>query len=288
MILDSRMTWDKLAMELEQLGNEEPRSLLPLMLGAHSILRGDDFQSWCSRSIGFMAFELSSLCNDQPEIRKVELLNEFFFKTKDFQVTCTDRKKLREADLLLRDVLTERSGGSLIVALVYMHLATQLDLPMALVNAENFTLVKWLRGSKCTYLDLMKSGEPCTDDNLLQMINCCRGDEVGAHTETKFETVTYKKIMLIHLQDLTDVYRKSNQQDLAHATLSMLLKIDPNNLRFIGERALLRKDMGHHKEALSDLKRYLSFTEITGAPLEIQKAFREITALESSPPETLH
>jgi regulator of sirC expression with transglutaminase-like and TPR domain len=288
MILDSRVTWDKLAIELDLLNQEEPRSLLPLLIGVHSLLRGHEFQDWCARTLNFMAFELAALCDGKSEQEKLEVLNHFFFETKDFQICSMNRKQLKEQHMLLRDVLAERSGASLVISLIYVHLATQLDLPLALVNISNLNVLKWMRGSRSSYLDLTQNGRVLDEEGLLQLISQDPGVEISSTAEAKLEVLSYKKILLMYLQDLLVVLEKADEKDLSHAVLSMLLKLDPNNLKFIGDRALLRKDMGFHKEAMNDIKRYLSFTDIGSAPVEIQYAFREITALSNETPETIH
>lgn len=288
MVLESRITWEKLAIELELLAAEEPQSVVPLLIGIHSILRGDEFQDWCTRSINFMSFELATECEGKSDSEKLIILNEFFFRKKDFQVSGVNRKVLREPELLIRDVLADRSGCALTLALVYLHLAAQIDLPMALINLANLNIVKWMRGSRCSYLDLTQSGRVLEEDDLLRLISQQPGIEVSTAAESKFEILSYKKVMQMYLQDLTEVYRIGGEHDLCHAALSMLLKVDPNNLKYIGDRALLRRTMGFEKEALSDLKRYLSFSELNAAPAEIQKAFKEISAFSSNSSEVLH
>jgi regulator of sirC expression with transglutaminase-like and TPR domain len=146
-----------------------------------------------------------------------------------------------------------------------------------------------VRGSKASFVDLADDARLMTEEELLQLINRDLG-RIGSVTEApKLEALSFRSLLVQYLHDLRRIYINEKNDDLAHAVLSMLLKIEPTNLKYLGERALLRKQMGHHKEALQDLKRYFSFTDITQAPLEIQHAARELQALSVlSNPEMLH
>lgn len=288
MLTDSRITWEKLCIELELLQEEEPGSLVPILIGINSILHGDEFQDWCSRNINFMTYELSGLCESKSEADRLEILNDFFFNQKDFQISQLSRNQLRESDCLIRDVLTDRAGGAIPITIIYIHLATQIDLPLVMVNMESMNITKWLRGSKCDYVDLTKSGEILTDEDILNIVTNKRQIEVCSDEAPKLEALTAKKVLTYYLEDLKECLRRQSEKDLHHAVLSMLLKLDHNNLAYIGERALIRKELGFEKEAMTDLKRYLSFAEITSAPSEIQRAFKEINAMSVDTPETLH
>ena len=288
MVTDSRITWEKLCLELELLREEEPKSLLPILIGVHAILRGDEFQDWCVRNVNFMVYELAAQCEGKSEAEKLDILNDFFFVQKDFQITHLNRNMLSEKDCLIRHVLTDRAGAALPMAMIYIHLATQVDLPLALVNLESLNICKWLRGSKCSYLDLARSGSVLGDEDILDMVTRMRQAQIGSVEEAKLEVLTGQKILTYYLEDLKETLKRQDEKDLHHAVLSMLLKLDNNNLAYIGERALVRKELGFEKEAMADLKRYLSFAEMASAPMDIQRAFKEINAMSVDAPETLH
>lgn len=288
MVLESRITWEKLCLELDLIAKEEPKSLVPLMIGINSILRMDDSHDWCSRAINFMVYELAALCENKSESERLEILNSFFFDTRDFQIQNLTRKNVAPEQLLLKNVLEERGGSSIAILLVYLHLAKCLDLPIFAVNQPRAHVLKWVRGSKASFIDLAQKGRLMSEEELLELINRDIG-KIGSHIEDqKLEVLSYKSLLLSYLQDLRGSYRQLENRDLLHAILSMLLKIEPNNLKYLGERALLRKELGHHKEALQDLKRYFSFTDIKLAPLEIQMASRELHALSLVTSELVH
>lgn len=289
MVLDSRITWEKLGFELELIAKEEPRSLLPLLIGINSLLKMDEGQDRTLRAINFMTYEIAALCENKNEADRIRHLNEFLFHTRDFRVCNLNRKSLTSKDLLLSSVLEERSGGCVPIALLYLHFAQELDLPICLVNQNQYNLMKWVRGSKCEYMDISEKGKTLTEEELLKFLNLQPKGQLGVCDETRSEVVSLKSLLLIYLSDLKTALLKENENDLAHAVLSMSLKIEPTNLRHLGERAVLRKNMGHLKEAQQDLKRYFSFVDMSCAPDEIQMAAKEIQALShSAANETLH
>jgi regulator of sirC expression with transglutaminase-like and TPR domain len=289
MVLESRITWEKLCLELELISKEEPKSLIPMMIGINSILGMNDSPDWCSRAVNFMVYELNTLCENKSESERFEILNNFFFVTRDYQIKNVSRRHLLSSEMLIKTILEERAGAALPVLILYLHLAHRLDLPIFAINQPQNHVLKWVRGAKAAFIDLAENARLMTEEELLQIINRGLGRIGSPIEEPKLEVLSFKSLLAQYLHDLRRIYLNEKNNDLAHAVLSMLLKIEPTNLKYLGERALLRKQMGHHKEALQDLKRYFSFTDITQAPPEIQMASRELHALNVvSNPEMLH
>lgn len=290
MVLESRITWEKLGLELELVSKEEPRSLIPILIGINSLLKMDDGQDRCLRALNFMTYELAAICEKQSEADRFQLLNDFLFTSRDFRVNNLNRKTLTSKDLLISSVIDERGGGAIPIALIYMHLAHELDLPIFIVNQSQYNLLKWVRGSKCQLVDIAEKGKALSDEEILKFLNMNQAKvATTACDDSKSEVVTLKSLLMVYLNDLKNALLRENENDLAHAALSMCLKVEPNNLRHLGERALLRKQMGHLKEAQQDLKRYFSFTDISNSPTEIQVAAKEIQALsQSAATEIMH
>lgn len=273
MVLDSRITWEKLSLELELLQKEEPRTLVPILIGINSLLKMDDSQDWCLRTVNFMTYELAALCEGKNEADRFEILNEFLFRGREFRIQNLNRKCATVEDLLVKNVLEQRGGGLIPTALLYIHLANQLDLMLFVLNQPAFHILKWSRGSKASFIDLTQEGKVLDEEELLRVLSTCGGAQ---------QNISFRELLVCYLHDLRSAYRRNNELDLCHAVLSMILKIEPTNLKYLGERAILRKEMGHVKEAQQDLKRYFSFTDVSNAPADIQLASRELCAMTSS------
>lgn len=289
MVLESRITWEKLCLELELISKEEPKSLIPLLIGINCILNLDDSHDWCSRTVNFMVYELAALCENKTESERFEILNQFFFETRDFQIKNVGRSSLTSSEMLIRTILEERAGASLPILILYLHLAHCLDLPIFAIHQPRHHVLKWVRGSKASFIDLAESARILDDEELLQIINRDVRPVASINEMPQLETLSFKALLTKYLHDLRRIYLNEKKDDLTHAVLSMLLKLEPTNLKYLGERALLRKQMGHHREAMQDLKRYFSFTDISQAPSEIQLAARELQALTLyANPEMIH
>ncbi len=282
MVLDSRITWEKLSLELELLQKEEPRTLIPLLIGINSLLKMDDSQDWCLRTVNFMTYELAAMCEGKNEADRFEILNEFLFRGREFRIQNLNRKCATVEDLLIKQVLEQRGGGLIPTALLYIHLANQLDLMLFVLNQPAFHILKWSRGSKSSFIDLTQEGKILDEEELLRVLSSCGGAQLkGPDGNGRSESISFRELLVCYLHDLRAAYRRIGELDLCHAVLSMILKIEPTNLKYLGERALMRKEMGHIKEAQQDLKRYFSFTDVSNAPADIQLASRELSAMTS-------
>src|SRR5262249_1184440 len=123
MTLETRYTWEKLVLELKLLRNEDFGSLVPLCIGIQSVLWPKDNHEPCLRSVQFMGFELLKTCEQKPEAERWDILRDFLFQEKGFQLSSPRPTELSEEALLMRSVLEDRSGHPLPVVFLLLHLA---------------------------------------------------------------------------------------------------------------------------------------------------------------------
>ena len=62
MTFETRLTWEKLVIELKLLRNEDFGSLVPLCIGIQSLLWPKDGIETCFRHVQFMSFEIQKAC----------------------------------------------------------------------------------------------------------------------------------------------------------------------------------------------------------------------------------
>lgn len=211
------------------------------------------------RQINFMSYELATLCLNKSDEEVYEALNYFFFTTKNFRV--------HPAHFLLHEILEERKGCGIALALLYMHLAGSLGLKLELIHRPLHTILKWSREGRSSFIDLEACGRLLTEDQLLLIVNKHK-DQVQclSMSEALVQYLSYISMNCRNRQDKTSL----------HKTLDMILRLEPENTRFLAERALLRKELGMLREALCDLKRYFSFTEMSVASQELISAYEEL------------
>lgn len=283
------MNWEKLSIELELLGSEDPTSLLQLMMSLNSWLTPGESLEAVNRSLNFMTYELMAQTENLAEAERFELLNRYYFFIKGFQVLQLNPHETQEHHLLLKPVLEKRAGAPIAIALLYLHLAAHLDLPAYLIQLRNHYLLKWVRGGRSSYIDLCAEGRLVSEEELMQI--CTRSLDSSPGTET-LGILPNRKIFLRYADELVRVYDRENEFDRMHAMYNVILKVEPQNSRILGRRALLRRKLGQNKDALADLKRYFAFVDRTQAPPDMIRTFQELSgrseSLISSPKEFLH
>ena len=271
MTLESRYTWEKLVLELKLLRAEDFGALVPLCIGIQSVMWPKENNEPCLRSLQFMSFELQKTCENKSEPERWEILRDFIFNEKGFQLASERPKEIGEDSVLMRSVLEERIGHPLPVVFLLLHLAHFLELPMALIQARHHFLLKWVRSGKTLYLDLYNEGRALTDQELIAVLN---------RSSSNLEVWSSKQLITQYLELLTQAFQRSHNLAQLHVVYNLMLQLDEGNTQILGERALLRRKLGFTREALSDLKRYFSFIEKSHAPSELQQCW---LALESTP-----
>lgn len=234
---------------------------LQLLINISSKLSNEESHDGYLRAFNFMSYELATLCDHQSDNEVLETLNNFFFTNKKF--------KLSPSPILLKSILTERAGCGIALAFMYMHLAKCIGLELQLIHWPLHAILKWERGGKSDFIDLEQQGRRLSEDELLTMVN--------KHKE-QVRTLSLNESIVQYLAYISTHYRQLSENELLHKTLGLILKIEPENTRYLAERALLRRKMGLGKEALSDLKRYFSFTDRDLAPQSLIHAYDELVS----------
>jgi len=270
----NNLTWETLSLELDLLSTEDPHSIVPLLVGLNYLLRPDSDQDWCQRKINFMNYELAAKCEGHSEVDRFHILNDYFFDLKGFKASNIDQKCAVEGDFLIRAILSKKLGSPLIISLLYLHLCNKVDLPAYLINHSGMGLLKWVRSGKSSFIDLSRSGRILSEGQMIELLN--EQNQTPCNNESCLDILPAKQVLKKYLKCLIDIYQRDKSPHQLHNVLNIILKIDPAHLAFLGQRALLRKDLGQPKDALCDLKRYFSFTDKNQAPPELQMAYYEL------------
>ena len=277
MNFNSRITWDKLALEIDLLVAEEPNSLVPLLIGLNAMLWPNEPQEWSYRTLNFMTYEVMALAESYTEQDRLHILNDYFFDQKGFQIL-PNYDGIAESALLIKPVLSKRMGCGLPVALIYLHLATHLDLPIYPVRLNSMSVLKWVRSGKSNYLDLANAGRILDSTQIIRRLN----EKTTPHEDldaSSLDILPSKHVFTYYINELIQVYRKLERPTELLLLFDVLLKLDPAHLSTLKDRALLRQRLGYAKEAMLDIKRYFSYVDQQQAPTELQLAFRQLEAL---------
>jgi regulator of sirC expression with transglutaminase-like and TPR domain len=284
MFSETKVTWEKLCFELDLLLNEEPAAVLPIVVGLNQFFSNNEVPSRLIRQLNFMTFDLSNRCQDKTETERFEILNRYFFAEKGFQVLPVEYGQGHLRDYFIDYVLENRQGAPIAVSLVYLYLAQHLELPISFVNHGRHSILKWVRAGKALIVDLSQNGTVLDERELIELLRVRSSVCPNKHLPV-LHLLKARDLIRTYTLALTRIFARDGFPQYLHETLNVLLRLDENNLRLLGERALVRKDLGLHKEAFSDLKRYFSFADQKQAPRELKLAFYELQMMNQTLPK---
>jgi regulator of sirC expression with transglutaminase-like and TPR domain len=214
---------------------------------------------------------------------KLQKLNEFFFQKKDFSVVADQSFHDPLSLQLLNRVLSTRIGAPRLLGLVYVYIAQKIGLHLEFVDLQPQCYLKYLDQGTSRFIDLSRCGKLMSSLELLDTLQR-RLQVPSVSSADLLETVSSERFVLDYLVALKAAFKYRENLEPLLIIQNHILDLQPTNLNLLGERALLYKQMGHQKNALSDLKRYFAFSDRNRAPLELVKLYDELCqALQSRP-----
>ena len=273
-----RIVWEKLSFDLKLLAAENPGSLAPVLIEINTLLEDLESGEAIQRMLNFMAYELTALSSELNEQDRFIFLNDYFFNRKGFQSRPPADGALHSEDLLIRAVLQNKTGHPMVLALIYSHLATQIDIPVFLINLPCHSILKWVRGGRSSYVDLTENGSLLEEGRLVELVNKNFCNDEDRKNES-LDILPSKQVMQMYLTLLLDYFELGKNKNQLLLLYSILLSLEPSNLKVLARRSLLLREMGQTKRAIADLKRYFSFIDRSQSSPELQMAFLELQQL---------
>jgi len=242
---------------------ESQPDILLRLIEIHRALGAPSDAHATMRSVNFMAYELAALLQSQPPENVLREFNRFFFEQKNFRLSPVYNS--------LESLLDRREGCAILVALLYLHLAGSCGLKMNLIHWPLHTVIRWESSpGKFAYIDLEKNGELMKPEDTLALV--CKHKKEMLPLKTQEAVAQYLAYLALHFRNL-------QEYENLHTVLGLILDIEPENTRYMAERAILRRDLGLVKEALQDLKRYFAFTNSDSTAPEILAVYNELKAM---------
>lgn len=264
MLVETKITWDKVVLEIQNLSNEGCESVAPLMIATDHLISATPNSDQTFRRLHFLCFELASLCEQLSEKERLEHLIEFFFDKKAFVMNPDVSVK----NLSLREALTQFHFHPVVGLSLFLHMAHELHIPLFWVKFHNRYILKWVRSGKSDYFDFSNPKYFLNESEILKIFET---------TECSVECWGSKDTYQLYLSLLVKALENENQTHSLHTAYSLSIQADQNNTHLLGRRAFLRHKMGFAKEAHADLKRYFSFVEKDQAPVEIQDLYQKVS-----------
>ena len=171
-------------------------------------------------------------------------------------------------------VVERRTGIPITLSLVYMEVAQRVGLRCDGIGFPGHFIVRCGEPEKPIYIDAFQQGARLDREELLARL---RGMPLGgASPESYLAAVTRRQILQRMLNNLHVAFRSARDMERWHATVDLLLRIEPWNATLTGERGMLNYRLGNAAAALDDLERYV---EATGRPQVSAGALRLLDEL---------
>ncbi len=290
--LDSHtIAWNPMDKELETKANEyyTPNvrrlvgGLANLLRETSSICQQLDASvpaEWMVKRVQFFAYDLQSLIPPtMTALEKLDALNRYFFKTKEFQAI-GDLTLVQDKlpYLNLSSVLTKRVGAPMVLALLYAFLAHRIELELDFVDLQPTGYLKLVYNGQSHFIDLCRQGRVLTSDEVLETLHL-RLECESVTAANLLETISFERFMTDYLCELKQTYRERSELAAVLTIQNLLMHYQPSNLQLLGERALLHRKLGHFKSALGDLKRYFTFCEREKSAAELVRVYDDLIML---------
>lgn len=259
----------QLFQDLSSVSVEAPSSLIHFLSRISSLLNKSSTQPL--KKVSFMTYELQAKCKGLSEDDRFHILNDYFFYQQKFQANQQRSSELWDINYVIKN----KKGSPQVIASIYIHLATSIDLPFYLTQLQKFNVIKWVQNNQSKYIYLSEKGSLLDGKKILEILNensSSTPQENETYLNTQLEIVPTKKLLLQYVENLCEIY-KNEEKDLQYKTmLDVSLILSPSNLNFLSQRALLLKQTDNHKKALMDFKKYVSFTPSTESSEQLKRA----------------
>jgi regulator of sirC expression with transglutaminase-like and TPR domain len=241
---------------------ENQPDILSRLVEVHQALAGPSDPHAIFRAVNFMTYELATQLRELNSDELLPTFNRFFFAQKNFRLG---------PSYFIHELVESREGCPILVALIYMYLGNCCEMKMNLVHWPMHTVIRWESSpGKFAYIDLEKNGQLLSAEEILALV--CKHKKELLPLNTQESVLQYLAYLSLH-------FRNHSEPEKLHIVLNLILNIEPENTRYLAERAMLRRDLGHVKEALQDLKRYFAFTNSEATAPEIVSVFEELKVL---------
>jgi regulator of sirC expression with transglutaminase-like and TPR domain len=197
---------------------------------------------------------------DAAPVQRLRLLNRYFYRELGFAGNVNDYYDRRNS--FINDVLTQRRGIPLTLALLYIELATQLGLTARGVSFPGHFLIKLRMPQGEVVLDPF-NGRSLSREELDERLAPYRRrqglvGEFEAPLGLFLQAAQPRDVLARMLRNLKEIYRSSRDGERWLAVQERLVILLPQNWDERRDRALAFIEVSRVDEAISDLEAYLA------------------------------
>lgn len=230
-----------------------------------------DVDAYCEE-LAEMADELAAAVPaDADDEAKLEALRQYLFEENGFHGSRGDY--YHRANSYLNEVLDDREGLPITLAVVYMELARRIDLDVVGVGLPGHFVVAHVpdEGER-QLIDVFDAAAPITRAEAERRVNeATEGSLSAEQMDDAFEPVAKRDILFRMLTNLLGLAR-GNPRDL-HRYLNAMLAIEPDNGPYHWLRAMVRYELDDRRAARADVE-WLLEHEPEGVNLDQVRALK--------------
>lgn len=189
--------------------------------------------------------------------QKVGILNCFFFRELGFACNLNDYYDPDNSHLNV--VLKRRRGIPISLAILYLEMASQLDLPVRGVSFPGHFLLRVSTPEGDVMLD-PTNGHSLSESEMVEMLEpyvAKAGESVGRALRMLLQPATRREIVARMLHNLKSTYLQTERWQRLLGIQQRLVILLPESLEEVRDRGFAYARLDYLRPALEDLERYL-------------------------------
>ncbi|MGI4855499.1 MAG: SirB1 family protein [Janthinobacterium lividum] len=197
------------------------------------------------------------LPKDAGSAQKLPLLNRAFFREMGFSGNLNDYYDPDNSHLNV--VLRKRRGIPISLAVLYLEMAQQLQLPVSGVSFPGHFMLRVTLPAGEVMLDPV-SGESLSEAQLMERLDpylSRRGDSVGSALRALLQPASAREILARMLRNLKAIYLQTERWQRLLAVQQRLAILLPQNIEERRDRGLAFARLDYLRPAIDDLQAYL-------------------------------
>lgn len=207
-------------------------------------------------------------------VERLQILHEFFFREQGFSGNESDYYNPRNS--CINEVIASRQGIPISLAVVYLSIASRLEMPMSGVGLPGHFIVRYDESDFQTFVDVYNKGELLDEEQCYQLGSRAPGVDL-ALVPGVLLPVSNRQILIRMLNNMRTIYLNAKSFVKARQVLDLLVESSPSDPGSYIVRGAINLELKKYKAAKSDFERYLALSPEAG---DRQKVEHQIAALE--------
>ncbi|MBD2363959.1 SirB1 family protein [Anabaena minutissima FACHB-250] len=193
-------------------------------------------------------------------LRIIQTINEYLYD--DLGFDGNQSNYYDPCNSFLNDVIDQRTGIPITMALVYLEIARRIDFPMAGIGMPGHFLIRPAIPDMEIFVDAFNRGEVMFAQDCQERLNQMFQQNVTLRPEF-LATVSKRQFLGRILANLKYIYLRQQQLEKSLAVVERILLLFPHATSEVRDRGLLNYQLGNYSEAKADLQKYLTITSDT-------------------------